>query len=57
MRRWQVTAAGVKIPPSMGVTSWAAFEGAPSLMLRDSHHPGGAHEEREHHGGRTVGAK
>jgi hypothetical protein len=25
----QVTAAGVKIPPSMGLTSWAAFEGAP----------------------------
>jgi len=25
----QVTAAGVKIPPAMGLTSWAAFEGAP----------------------------
>jgi Domain of Unknown Function (DUF1259) len=25
----QVTAIGVNIPPSMGLTSWAAFEGAP----------------------------
>ena len=25
----QVTAAGVKIPPAMGLTAWAAFQGAP----------------------------
>ena len=25
----QVTVAGVKIPPAMGLTSWAAFEGSP----------------------------
>ncbi len=29
----QVTAAGVKIPTSMGLTSWAAFEGAPGHTM------------------------
>jgi hypothetical protein len=29
----QVTAAGVKIPPSMGLTSWAAFEGSPGHAM------------------------
>jgi len=29
----QLTAAGVKIPPSMGLTSWAAFQGTPGHAM------------------------
>jgi hypothetical protein len=29
----QPTVAGVKIPPSMGLTSWAAFQGAPGHAM------------------------
>src|SRR5512136_353506 len=29
----QLTAAGVKVPPSMGLTSWAAFQGSPGQTM------------------------